>query len=96
MLGQQILPESTTTLPPVPPFPPQIPHSSHIRCAWPHIFAPLRAQNLGRELVLTVAVPRVDLPALELEVEQRHVGVVGVGVVAQLGWGRRDGRTLPT
>ena len=62
----------------------------------PPIFTPLKAQNLGRELVLTVAVPGVDLPALELEVEQRHVGVVGVGVVAQLGWGRRDGRTLPT
>ena len=90
MWGQQILPESPTTLPPVPPFPPQIPHSSHIRCA-SHI-----RQNLGRELVLTVAVPRVDLPALELEVEQRHVGVVVVGVVAQLGWGRRDRRTLPT
>ena len=90
MWGQQILPESPTTLPPVPPFPPQIPHSSHIRCA-----SPLRAQNLGRQLVLTVAVPRVDLPALELEVEQRHVGVVG-RVVAQLGWGSRDGRTLPT
>ena len=91
MWGQQILPGSPTTLPPVPPFPPQIPHSSHIRCA-----SPLRAQNLGRQLVLTVAVPRVDLPALELEVEQRHVGVVGVWVVAQLGWGSRDGRTLPT
>ena len=89
MLGQQILPESPTTLSPSP-FPPQIPHSSHIRCA-----SPLRAQNLGRQLVLTVAVPRVDLPALELEVEQRHVGVVG-RVVAQLGWGSRDGRTLPT
>ena len=87
MWGQQILPESPTTLPPSP-FPPQIPHSSHIRCA--------RAQNLGRQLVLTVAVPRVDLPALELEVEQRHVGVVVVWVVAQLGWGSRDGRTLPT
>ena len=89
MWGQQILPESPTTLSPSP-FPPQIPHSSHIRCA-----SPLRAQNLGRQLVLTVAVPRVDLPALELEVEQRHVGVVG-RVVAQLGWGSRDGRTLPT
>ena len=94
MWGQQILQSAPQPFPlfhlSLPKFP--IPLISGV----PPIFTPLRGQNLGRELVLTVAVPRVDLSALELEVEQRHVGVVGVGVVAQLGWGRRDGWTLPT
>ena len=50
---------------------------------------------MGQIFGLTVTVPGVDLPPLELEVEERHVGVVG-WVVAQLVGGRRDGRTLPT
>ena len=77
-----------------PPFTPQIspiPLISGITA----IFIPCwRISKI--QVNLTVTVPGVDLPPLELEVEERHVGVVG-GVVVQLVGGCGDGgRPLPT
>ena len=80
-LGQQI----PTMANPLSPFTPRI--SPIPLISGKLLYSPRRIKDLGHIVGLTVAVPGVDLPPLELEVEEPHVGLVR-GVVVQLVWGR--------